>query len=242
MKVNCFAEKEESCRALAEYIVTVAGEAIGYKDNFSMVLSGGSTPTLLYKMLAESRYGGRVAWEKIHLFFGDERCVPPEHALSNFGMVKKAMLEKLAIPGAQVHRMKGELRPLMAAEDYNQRLETLLPAISDGAGFDMVLLGLGTDGHTASLFPGDGAMHSGKLVIPVEAPEHVRPAVARISLTLKGIQHAGRVVFLVHGQDKETIAKRVFLHRELDLPAANISNHNLDLYISGMDCSLFTDG
>jgi len=123
---------------------------------FSLVLSGGNTPKALYETLAAEPYRSQLNWSKVEIYFGDERCVPPDHPDSNYLMAYNAMLSKLPIPEPNIHRIRGELTPEQAATEYGQLLKTKFP---DGNTPDMILLGMGDDGHTASLFPGTAALH-----------------------------------------------------------------------------------
>jgi 6-phosphogluconolactonase len=168
-----------------------------------IVLTGGSTPRLAYEKAAETG----ADWSRAEIWFGDERCVPPEHEHSNFGMANTALLSKIQ-PRA-VHRMRGELGPGDGARDYQQQLDE---AFGQGvlAEFDFLLLGLGPDAHVASLFPGDAALgEQTRSVVGVETPG-MAPLLARISLTLPVINAADQVVFLVSGEDKAEAVARAF--------------------------------
>jgi 6-phosphogluconolactonase len=176
-------------RAAADIIVADARGAIAERGVFTLALSGGSTPKTLYTTLA-SEHAGAVDWTRVHLFFGDERCVGPEHTDSNFRMVREAMLGVLP---AAVHRIPGELGPRVAAEIYAGTLPGERPM------FDVVLLGMGPDGHTASIF--SGHRDQGVLVSPATAPEGfaVRD---RVTLTFAALASSRRALALVTGKDK----------------------------------------
>ena len=180
-----------------------------------LVLTGGSTPRVAYERAAEMD----VDWSGASFWFGDERCVPPEHEHSNFGMADKALLSK--IEAKAVYRMRGELGPHEGARDYEQQLAGVF-----GQGvppeLDLLLLGLGPDAHCASLFPGDHALgEQTKTVVGVEMPG-MAPLVPRISLTLPVLNAAGEVVFLVTGEDKAEAVARAFggLRPGPDAPAS----------------------
>jgi 6-phosphogluconolactonase len=180
-----------------------------------IVLTGGSTPRSAYEHAA----GKGADWSRAEIWFSDERCVPPEHEHSNFGMANAALLSKIE-PKA-VHRMKGELGPQDGAREYAQQLDD---AFGQGflPEFDLLLLGLGPDAHLASLFPGDAALgEQTKTVVGVETPG-MAPLVARISLTLPVINAADHVVFLVSGEDKAEAVARAFggLRPDPDAPAS----------------------
>lgn len=200
-------------RAAADRIVAAASTAIGAGGRFVMALSGGSTPHALYTLLAGPTYRPRIDWTHVHLFFGDERCVPPEGAASNYHMARESMLAHVPIPAAQVHRMRGEDDPTAAAVAYEGELRTLFdtpagpPATRPGARFDLVLLGMGDNGHTASIFPRSTAVREGTRWVVADQVDAV-PA-SRVTLTPPIINAAAEVLFLVAGADKASMLKRV---------------------------------
>src|SRR5215218_6293000 len=138
----------------AERIVAGAERAAAAGRAYSVALSGGSTPRTLYELLATDAYKSRIDWPRVEVFFGDERTVPPDHKDSNYRMAREALLSKVPIPGDNVYRMAGEIDPNEAAKQYGQMLKE---KFTEG-GLDTVLLGMGDDGHTASLFPGTAAL------------------------------------------------------------------------------------
>ena len=146
-------------RKAAEQFVALARQAMAARGRFAVALSGGSTPKALYSLLATAEFSEQLDWRHIHLFFGDERCVAPDHAESNYRMVKEALLAKIAIPNENVHRMAGEFAPEDAAAAYAAQLTGFfdLPE-NKPPRFDLIFLGLGEDGHTASLFPDSSAL------------------------------------------------------------------------------------
>jgi 6-phosphogluconolactonase len=163
-----------------------------------VVLTGGSTPGRAYELAAERE----PSWRHVELWWGDERCVPPEDEQSNFRLAKETLLDRLATPPAAVHRMRGELGADAGAEEYDRELGEL-------ARFDLVLLGLGPDGHVASLFPDQPTLdESERRVIPAAAK--LEPFVDRITLTLPMLRAAHAVVFLVTGESKADAAARAF--------------------------------
>lgn len=181
-------------RAAAEALRSVAREALASRGAFHLALSGGSTPRGVYRELASGATASELdGW---HLWFGDERCVPPEHADSNYGMVEDSGL-LARVPDSRVHRMRGEAQDAEAeAERYAGELEAVL---GRPPRLDAVLLGLGTDGHTASLFPGTRALRETAWVAVGEAPGF--PS-RRLTLTLAALAEARCVLFLVAGEDK----------------------------------------
>ena len=138
----------------ADYIADLAVRCIVERGRFTLALAGGSTPRPVYERLATSEYAGRIDWTKVQVFFGDERCVPPEDTRSNYQMARAALCDHVPIPAANIHRMHGEETPEQAALQYESDLRTILA----GHGLDLVLLGMGDNGHTASIFPGLAAV------------------------------------------------------------------------------------
>jgi 6-phosphogluconolactonase len=143
--------------------------AMAERGRFTLVLSGGSTPRRLYQLLSEEEAPQGLDWSAVEVFFGDERCVPPDAAASNYRMVRESLLDRLPAPPAGLHRIHGELAPAAAADLYEKEIhDSLGPGVPQ---FDLVLLGLGEDGHTASLFPGSPALDEReRLVVPSQAP------------------------------------------------------------------------
>ena len=163
---------------------------------FSLVLSGGSTPKALYELLASDQYKSLLNWSKVEIYFGDERCVPPDHPDSNFLMADKAMLSKLPLPEPNIHRMRGELPPDAAAMEYGKLLKD---KFKDG-GPDMVLLGMGDDGHTASLFPGTTALDETQHRCVANHVEKLKTW--RITMTYPFLNKASDVMMLISGAGK----------------------------------------
>jgi len=204
--IQVYADLEELSRAAATDFVELAGATISQKQGFSVALSGGSTPRRLYELLA-STYSKQVEWAKIQLFQVDERAVPPDHAFSNYRMIRESLLVPAAVPEQNFHRMAGEMEPTVAAAGYARDLELY---ISDRQKelprFDLILLGMGPDGHVASLFPGSELLEEDVRWTAVggPGPEGLR----RITLTFPVLNAAARIVFLVSGVGKaETLAR-----------------------------------
>lgn len=209
--------------AIAEFVaqkmILIAQEAIAERGKFTLALAGGSTPKPLYVLLGTT-YRDEIDWSKTHLFWGDERTVPPDHPDSNFRMVQGALLDRIPQP-AGVHRMLGELPPEEAAKRYADRLVEIIP--TKPPCLDVILLGMGDDGHTASLFPHTEALsETEKYVVANEVPQL---DTWRISLTYPVLNHAHQVIFLVAGEKK---AERLYevLHGEpkpLELPSQAVN-------------------
>jgi 6-phosphogluconolactonase len=196
--------------------------AVAARGRFTLVLAGGSTPRRLYELLGGEETQHRLDWAAVEIFFGDERCVPPDDAASNYRLARETLLDRLPAPPAGLHRIHGELDPPAAADLYEKVIRGSL-----GQGvprFDLVLLGLGEDGHTASLFPGSPALDEReRLVVPSLAP--VAPN-SRVTLTLPVLQAAREVVFLVSGPEKAATLAKVLGGRTGEkgepLPAARV--------------------
>lgn len=214
-------------QAAADMVAQLAKQAIIERGRFSLVLSGGSTPRALYRLLASSPYQDEIEWANVHVFWGDERCVPPHAAESNYRMARESLLDHVAIPPANIHRIFGELSPEDAAKDYAQ---ALLSSFGDGIPqFDLVLLGMGDDGHTASLFPHTAALGETQKWV---AANHVpQKDVWRITLTLPVINAARQIIFLVAGVQKAERLREILNgpRQPLDLPAQSIQPTNGNL-------------
>ena len=194
----------------AQEFVQAAVAAVGEKGSFNVALAGGSTPKALYGLLAtDSTLRSQVPWDKMHLFFGDERHVGPDHPESNFRMVTEAMISKSPLRAEQVTRIKGEYPDAeQAAREYEQALRAYFK-LKDGEypRFDLVLAGMGNEGHTLSLFPGTKALHADGRIV---ARNWVGKLYAeRITLTAAAASNAARIIFMVTGADKASALKAV---------------------------------
>ena len=200
--VRVFPGGDAMLDAAVEVVIREAAASIAGRGRFTAVLAGGSTPQGLYQRLAHAPHRDRIEWTCVHLFWGDERCVPPADAASNYRMARGALLDHVPIPPAQVHRIHGEDEPGEEAARYDALLRTALnaPGGSRTGVFDLVLLGLGTDGHTASLFPGMTAPRESARWVVAEHIDNARGW--RITLTPVPLNAAHAVVFLVAGADK----------------------------------------
>jgi 6-phosphogluconolactonase len=207
-------------RAAARRFAELAQEAVTARGRFSAALSGGSTPGALYRLLAEEPHRTQIPWTAVHLFWGDERSVSPDGAGSNYRLAEEALIAHVPIPTDNVHRMHGEWAPEQAARAYDRRLQDFY--CGPRPRFDLVLLGLGSDGHTASLFPGSDALHeTEKLAVAVEAIYQDRPA-QRMTLTLPAINTTRQALFLVTGSSKAGIVQAVLEGPAGRLPAQQV--------------------
>ena len=205
-RYQVFADAEQVARAAAEFMVTRARQALNRHGEFNLALAGGRTPRRLYELLASPDYRGRIDWSRVWVYFTDERAVPPDHPDSNYGMIRATLLDHVPVPVEQVIRMEGESDDLAAAADrYARRLERLPRSIGDVPELDLVLLGLGADGHTASLFSDSPVLdEGGRGVAAVDGP-----AGRRLTLTFPVLNHARELLFLVTGGEKADIIRAV---------------------------------
>jgi 6-phosphogluconolactonase len=214
------ADAAELARTAARCFVDWAWQSIAKDGNFNVALSGGSTPQELYRLLATPEFRAQVDWPRVHLFWGDERAVPPDRSESNYGMVRRELLLRVPIPGSNVHRMEAEDPHIgRAAQNYEAVLRRFLPVDDRGLPrFHLVFLGVGPDGHTASLFPGSKLLRETSRW--VSTPMVAKLGSRRMTLTLPVLEAARRVVFLVAGAEKASILREVLCgHPDPPLPA-----------------------
>ena len=198
----------ELARAAAELFVARSNEAVAERGIFTIALSGGSTPKLLYQLLGDPNkpFREQVPWPSIHFFWTDERHVPPDHPESNYRMANEAMLSHVPVSRDDVHRVMSENPDAAeAAEDYEQTVLRIVPG--KPSRFDLILLGVGTDGHTASIFSGSEVLHETKRLVAAPWVEKLKSY--RITMTLPVINKAASVVFLVSGAEKAEIVKEM---------------------------------
>ncbi|MBO2007922.1 6-phosphogluconolactonase [Hymenobacter negativus] len=205
MPQHVFDSVEEVLHQLADFFVAQAHEAVAARGRFSVALSGGSSPKKLYELLASPAYRERVPWAQVFFFFGDERNVPATDPQSNYLMAKTALLAPLGIPTAQVFPVNTELPPAEAAQAYTKTVNDFFG--SEPARFDLVLLGLGDNSHTASLFPHTSVLHVSTASTEAVFVEELNAD--RITLTAPLINQARAVAFLVFGADKAAAVRRV---------------------------------
>ncbi len=226
--IHIYPNKKKLVAATAERMVDSVEKAIVENGLCNIALSGGNTPGGVFSLLASSPYRDRVDWNKLHVFWGDERMVPPEHNDSNFKMARETLLDHVAIPDDNVHRIRGEIAPEQAAENYaallNNHFKTGLPR------FDIILLGLGEDGHTASLFPGtDVVEERERYVVAVFVPKLDS---WRVTLALPVLSAAREIYFLVSGRSKSDIIQRIMSMKEpsKEFPATMVDPDNGELH------------
>ena len=222
----------ELSRQSAERFSKLALQSVEAAGRLTVALSGGSTPKHLYSLLASPDYSNQIPWNNVQLFWGDERCVRPDHPESNFRMSQEALLSKIKIPAENIHRMRGEGQPQSAAAEYEKELQKFFGLNSGGLPrFDLILLGIGEDGHTASLFPGSDALNETEHLVVAPFVEKLNSY--RLTLSLPVLNNAANVWFLVTGASKADAVKQVF-SASSDLPAAKVHpvHGNLIWYIT----------
>lgn len=201
-KIEVLPDLEALSLRAASTFVSTSRNSIAAKKRFAVAISGGSTPRRLYMLLGSDAYRHQVDWQHVHLFWADERCVPKEDEASNFRTAFDTLLSKVAIPDKNIHRIKGEEVPDKAARDYEEEMRRFFGE-SERPRFDLIILGMGEDGHTASLFPGSKSLdETVRLAIPVYLEESQKN---RITLTLPVLNDADQILFLVAGPSKAAV-------------------------------------
>jgi len=216
-----FSTPEELAGSFAEEIISLIKITGKKKKYVSIAVSGGSTPKLFFSVLAE-KYSGTVDWKIIKLFWVDERCVPPDDSESNFGMTEKILLSKIEIPSENVFRIRGEDDPVKEARRYSDVISNQIIHKNNGPVFDIIILGMGEDGHTASIFPGDEKLFKDRKNCNVSV--HPVTGQKRITITGKVINNARSVFFLVTGSNKSNIVYEIYRNSEVSsmFPASHV--------------------
>ena len=204
-ELHISATTEEASQANARFVADLAQQCAADQGRFTIALSGGSTPRRLYQVLASPPYSKEMEWDRWHVFWSDERCVPPDHNDSNYRMARETLLDCVPVPGSQVHRMRGEGVPREAAAEYEDSVRDVFRG--QAPSFELILLGIGNDGHTASLFPGSQALQEqDRLVVDNWVPDL---QVHRITFTLPLINAARVVAFLDTDETKAGVLRQV---------------------------------
>jgi len=224
--VKIFKDKSELANAFCDELMKLSNE----KEKIFLALSGGSTPKIIFEVLSD-KYEKKINWNKIHLFWSDERCVHPDDVESNYGMTNKYLLDFIDIPEENVHQIKGENNPELEAERYSEEISNIVNTENGLPRFDMMMLGLGEDGHTASIFPDQ--MHLLDTDKICEVAVHPSSGQKRITLTGNVINNSEQVSFLVTGKGKAEILKKILLEKNKIYPAEFIEpvNGNLNYFV-----------
>jgi len=209
-EILIFDNAEELARAAAVKFLEHSQSFIARQGRFSVALSGGNTPRRVYELLATDELKNQIQWSDVHIFFGDERPVPHNPPASNFGMAMATLISRVPIPATNFHPIRGEGDPHANARLYEKELKTFFPNVT-WPRFDLVLLGMGEDGHTASLFPGTGALNEHSAWVFANWVENLGEF--RITLTAPAINAAANVLFLVTGEKKAVVLAEIFGER-----------------------------
>lgn len=217
--IEVWRDAKEVAERAAEIFIETAKEAIKNHGKFSVALSGGSTPKALFELLENENYASQIEWQNVYIFWSDERCVSPENGQSNYRMANEALLKHVPIPRNQIHRMLGEDEPSKAAFDYEQELISHFK--TDEPRFDLILLGMGDDGHTASLFPNTTAIDENEKLVAAPFVEKFNSY--RLTFTFKIINAAAKIIFLITGASKAETLKLVLSKPQKHLPASLVN-------------------
>lgn len=225
---------EDLADSFALQLISWVNESEG--DTFHLALSGGRTPSLLFSLLAE-KYSQEVPWQKINFWWGDERMVAPNDPESNYGVVNKLLFSKIKLSQNQIHRIKGEADPTEEAKRYGLEIKSLIPIINNWPVFDLIMLGLGDDGHTASIFPNQMQLMQSDDIMGVAF--HPTSGQPRITLTGKALNNAKRVAFMISGESKAHIFNEIIHNSENSsvYPASHI-HPNGELHWFGDEASM----
>jgi 6-phosphogluconolactonase len=237
--LKIYNSKEELSVDAAELFFSEAKKAIIDHGKFTVALSGGSTPVPLFKLLSAAEYRSIIDWKYVHFFWADERCVPKDHSDSNFKLAYDLFLSKLPVPEQNVHRIRGELSAEEAATEYFTNLKKFFDQ-SEIPEFDLILLGVGSDGHTASIFPGS---NSADIVSRNVISVYVKKMDSfRVSLSLQVLNNAAMVVFLVTGKSKALIVREILEDSNSSCPAARvIPAHGKAIWLIDKDAASLLD-
>lgn len=194
------------------------------KQKFSIALAGGNSPKVFYQKLSSPQYNSQLDWKQIQLFWGDERCVPPDNEESNFGMANQALISNINIPQQNIHRIKGENNPEQEAERYSKELKRHLKMGNNYPCLDVIFLGLGSDGHTASLFPNSNNLEKENYC---SVAVHPTTGQNRITLNLPVLLNASHIFFIVTGSEKAEIIRKIILEKNISRKyLASLINEN----------------
>ena len=227
MELHIFDDKEIMSEQLASWIAHLVQDTLKNQDYFTLVLSGGGTPKLLFEKLASGEYKNKIDWKRVHLFWGDERAVPFEDDRNNAKMAYDILINHIDVPSGQVHIMRTDIEPKLAAEEYENILHQYFDKTSNS--FDLVLLGMGDDGHTLSLFPGSPIIEEHEHW--VNSVYNEQQKMYRITLMPVVVNKASNIVFMVDGAKKANILQRVIEgpYIPLKLPAQIVKPSNGEL-------------
>jgi 6-phosphogluconolactonase len=229
LKVQVSRDLEDLSREAAETFLCLSERYIATEGRFAVAVSGGSTPKMLYSLLASQPYRQKIRWDKVHFFWADERFVPHDHAESNYRVLYENLLKNIRIPSENIHPVRTDLSSIScSAMTYEKEIKDFFGASEHKLpSFDLILLGIGDDGHTASIFPGSGALtDQERLAVFVNDQKHQYP---RTTLTLKLINNAANIIFLISGKNKALVVKKIVDERDASLPASLVAQEQGNL-------------
>ena len=241
VEIREYKTEEESLKSNGDYILKTALKEVQKKGFFTFVLSGGNTPKSLFEYLASPSYSKLMPWRNTYIFWVDDRCVEPDHPDSNFRMADEAMLSKIIIPSENIFRMPTEIKPSEeAAKIYEKKIIEFFKNRGGSSAyqnkipvFDLILLGIGEDGHTASLFPNAESLNIIDRMVISAAPGGTSPKIPRLTLTKPIINNADSILFLISGERKQNLARHIFNNRKKlsnTYPAAQIEPRNVSIW------------
>ncbi|MBN2365624.1 MAG: 6-phosphogluconolactonase [Calditrichaeota bacterium] len=228
--IKVFKSSQTMSLFIAGEFIRMVNSAASETRTIVVALSGGSTPENMFRNLSKLSGREQVPWEAVHFFWGDERCVPPDYPDSNYGVARDLLLNNIPIPKGNIHRIRGEAEPFQEKDRYAQEIRQFVPLSSEGIPqFHWIFLGLGVDGHTASIFPGTDTIHVRNQFCA--AAVHPETGQNRITLTLPVLNNANRVSFLISGEAKRAIVERILRDPEAEnkYPAAMVQPQNAQL-------------
>lgn len=228
MKFHIYKNKEKLCEELAIWMCDVIDSTLQNQEFFTLALSGGETPKLLFKKLASAKFKEKINWKRVHIFWGDERAVPFNDKRNNAADAYELLINYIDIPAAQIHRMRTDIEPIFAAKEYEKILHTYFD--NTNKSFNLILLGMGDDGHTLSLFPGSPIIEEHENW--VNAAYNEEQQMYRITLMPIIVNRAMQIAFMVEGTKKAKVLKRVIegIYMPSILPAQIIKPANSELH------------
>lgn len=228
MNLEIYNTDEELGNGLATWLCNLVQATLQNQEFFTLVLSGGETPKLLFKKLASEKFINKINWQRVHIFWGDERAVPFSDERNNAKMAFDYLLDAINIPAAQIHKIRTDIEPVFSAKEYEKILHTYFN--NTKRSFDLVLLGVGDDGHTLSVFPGSAILDNQDTW--VESVYNEKQQMYRITLAPKIVNRATNIVFMVKGANKSSILKRIIEgpYEPTTLPAQIIKPEDGELY------------
>jgi 6-phosphogluconolactonase len=229
MKLCIYKSQEKLADELAQWISNTIQSTLQNQEYFTLALSGGETPQILYKKLATPEFKEKINWKRVHIFWGDERVVPFNDDRNNAKIAHDLLINHIDIPAAQVHIMRTGIEPVFAAKEYEKILKTYFGNTIKS--FDLMLLGIGSDGHTLSIFPGSPLLEKEEQDW-VSAVYNEEQQMYRITLTPVIVNHASQIAFMVEGSNKAKVLKEIIEgnYIPLTLPAQLIKPENGELY------------